>query len=151
MKIEIKTDKQKAESLKKMAEITLRRLEEIDKEKYPSNTLTDYYDVIHKLMEAITVAEGVKIKGEGAHQQLIDYIAKEKKMKPKKNLSKKTAHELNALSLKFDSIQSMASCLSISGEKIRSEYEKKGLIPKFSSEAIDIEHLKKSPLCRAWI
>lgn len=72
----IKPDKQKSVSLRKMAEITLERLEETDKEKYPSNTLTDYYDVMHKLLEAISIAEGIKIKGEGAHQELIDYIAK---------------------------------------------------------------------------
>lgn len=80
MKIEVKVDKQKAEALKKMAEITVKRLEETDKEKYPSNTLSDYYDVIHKLMESATIKEGVKIKGEGAHQQLIDYTAKKKNL-----------------------------------------------------------------------
>ena len=80
MKIEIKPDEQKAEALKKMAEITLKRLEETDKEKYPSNTLNDYYDVIHKLIEAVSINEGVKIKGEGAHQQLIDYVAKKKNL-----------------------------------------------------------------------
>ena len=74
MKIEIHPDKEKSESLKEMARITLDRLEETNKEKYPSNTLTDYYDILHKLMEAITVKAGVKIKGEGAHRQLIDYI-----------------------------------------------------------------------------
>lgn len=72
----IQPDKQKAESLKKMARITLERLKGTDTEKYPTNTLTDYYDVIHKLMEALTLAEGIKIKGEGAHQELIDYVAK---------------------------------------------------------------------------
>lgn len=72
----IRPDKQKAESLKKMADITLQRLGEIDVLKYPSNTLNDYYDIIHKLMEALTLIEGIKIKGEGAHQELIDYIAK---------------------------------------------------------------------------
>ena len=80
MKIEIKPDEQKAEALKKMAEITLKRLEETDKEKYPSNTLNDYYDVIHKLIEAVSINEGVKIKGEGAHQQLIEYVAKKKNL-----------------------------------------------------------------------
>ncbi len=69
-------DFQKAEALKKMAEITMERLKEIDHLKYPSNTLVDYYDVIHKLIEALTLKEGLKIKGEGAHQELIDYIAK---------------------------------------------------------------------------
>ena len=75
MKIKISPDIQKAEALKKMAMITIERLEETHKEKYPSNTLTDYYDVLHKLMEAISLKEGTKIKGEGAHQQLIDYLS----------------------------------------------------------------------------
>ncbi|MCX6749353.1 MAG: HEPN domain-containing protein [Candidatus Pacearchaeota archaeon] len=78
MIIKVKPDKQKAESLKKMAEITLERLKNTNNEKYPSNTLLDYYDSIHKLMEALTLKEGVKTKGEGAHQELIEYIAKNK-------------------------------------------------------------------------
>ena len=74
----VKPDKQKSESLKKMAEITLERLDKTDMDEYPSNTLLDYYDAIHKLIEALTLTEGLKIKGEGAHQELIDYIAKQK-------------------------------------------------------------------------
>jgi hypothetical protein len=58
-----------------MAETTLQRVYESDSERYPSNTLTDYYDIIHKLMEALALIKGVKIKGEGAHQELIDYVA----------------------------------------------------------------------------
>lgn len=73
-------DKQKAQALIKMAQITLERLEKTDVETYPSNTLADYYDIIHKLLEATTLQKGVKIKGEGAHQELIDYVAKEHKM-----------------------------------------------------------------------
>lgn len=69
-------DKQKADSLRKMAEITIERLGKTNMEEYPSNTLLDYYDAIHNLMEAITAREGIKIKGEGAHQELIDYLAK---------------------------------------------------------------------------
>jgi uncharacterized protein (UPF0332 family) len=76
----VKPDKQKAESLKKMAEITLERLNNTDMGKYPSNTLLDYYDIVHKLMEALTLREGIKVKGEGAHQELIDYVAKQKKI-----------------------------------------------------------------------
>lgn len=73
----IRPDKQKSNSLKKMAEITLERLKETDAEKYPTNTITDYYDVIHKLMEALGLINGIKARGEGAHQELIDYIAKQ--------------------------------------------------------------------------
>src|SRR3989338_5780994 len=73
----IKPDKQKSESLKKIAEITLERLYRTNMESYPTNTLIDYYDILHKLMEALTLKNGVKIKGEGAHQELIDYLAKQ--------------------------------------------------------------------------
>jgi hypothetical protein len=65
MIIKVKPDEQKSESLKKMAEVTLERLNRTNMEEYPSNTLSDYYDVIHKLMEALTIKEGVKSKGEG--------------------------------------------------------------------------------------
>ena len=75
----IKPDKQKPASLKKMAEITLQRLNKTDMDAYPSNTLLDFYDSIHKLLEATALKEGIKIKGEGAHQELIDYVAKQGK------------------------------------------------------------------------
>lgn len=78
MIISIKPDWQKSEALKKMAEVTMERLGKTDAEKYPSNTLVDYYDIIHKLMEATTLRDGIKIKGEGAHQELIDFLAKNK-------------------------------------------------------------------------
>lgn len=76
MKTKITPDPAKAKSLLEMAKITLIRLKETDKNKYPANTLTDYYDVLHKIMEAITSIEGTKFRGEGAHQELIDYICR---------------------------------------------------------------------------
>jgi hypothetical protein len=76
MIVKCKKDVQKSESLKKMAKITLERLKKTEIEKYPSNTLLDYYDTIHKLLEALTLREGIKIKGDGAHQELIDYVSK---------------------------------------------------------------------------
>lgn len=76
MIIHVMPDKEKAKSLLKTANITLQRLREIDNMKYPANTLTDHYDIIHKIMEAITALEGIKTKGDGAHQELIDYVCK---------------------------------------------------------------------------
>lgn len=84
MKTKIKPDKDKAISLKNMAEITLDRLSKTNKEEYPSNTLIDYYDSIHKLLEAISLIDGIKIKGEGAHQELIDFIIKKYKIEEQK-------------------------------------------------------------------
>ena len=77
MIIKISPDKSKSKALRIMAEITLERLENTDIEKYPTNTLNDYYDVIHKLMEALSLLNGIKVKGEGAHQELIDYISEQ--------------------------------------------------------------------------
>jgi len=74
MKLNIQPDKEKAKSLLALAQITLERLKEINPQKYPANTLTDYYDTIHKLLESLCLANGIKIKGDGAHQELIDYI-----------------------------------------------------------------------------
>ncbi|MBS3151422.1 hypothetical protein J4443_03535 [Candidatus Woesearchaeota archaeon] len=68
-------DREQAKALKKLAEVTLERLKKTNMEEYPTNTLIDFYDIIHNLMEAITLKEGVKAKGDGAHQELIDYVA----------------------------------------------------------------------------
>ena len=76
MKILATPDPAKSKALLEMAKVSMRRLAEIDGQKYPSNTLTDYYDILHKCMDALVCLEGVKIKGEGAHQELIDYISK---------------------------------------------------------------------------
>ncbi len=76
MMLKIQPDLQKAKALIKMARISLQRLDEINLYKYPTNTLTDCYEIMHKLMEALTLKEGIKIKGEGAHQELINYISK---------------------------------------------------------------------------
>ena len=80
MIIKVQPDRQKAKSLREMALVTFERLKETDKEKYPSNSLTDYYDIIRKLMEAITSIDGIKIKGEGAHQTIIDYVCDQYKL-----------------------------------------------------------------------
>lgn len=76
MKTRIMPDKSRANSLLAMAKTTLTRLNETDKDKYPANTLTDYYDSLHKIMDAIASAKGIKFRGEGAHQELINYICK---------------------------------------------------------------------------
>lgn len=74
--LRVQPDMQKASSLKTTALITLKRLKETDLFKYPTNSLTDYYDIVRKLMGALTLMEGVKFKGEGAHKELIDYVCR---------------------------------------------------------------------------
>tara|TARA_Y100000310_G_scaffold321147_1_gene378411 strand:+ start:2790 stop:3194 length:405 start_codon:yes stop_codon:yes gene_type:complete len=77
VQIQIKPDKEKAKYLVEMAELTQERLNLFNKKTFASNTLTDYYDILHKLMEAITCLDGIKFKGESAHYQLTKYICKE--------------------------------------------------------------------------
>ncbi|MFT4261318.1 MAG: hypothetical protein ACMXX9_02715 [Candidatus Woesearchaeota archaeon] len=72
----ITPDNQKSKALKLMAEKSLERLKETNIDKYPSNSLSDYYDIIHKLLDSIMYKKGVKIKGEGAHYELIEYCFK---------------------------------------------------------------------------
>ncbi len=77
MQITIRPDIAKAKSLRESSLTTLKRLEETDLEKYPSNTLKDYYDIIKGLMESLLYLEGIKMKGEGAHYETIEYVCKE--------------------------------------------------------------------------
>lgn len=73
----VSADIQKVRALAKMARITKERLEKTDMLAYPSNTLVDYYDILHKLVEALALLKGIKVKGEGAHRELIEYICRE--------------------------------------------------------------------------
>jgi len=78
MKRKVEIDKQKSKSLIKMAKITLERLGDINSLKYPSNTLNDYYNIIHQLAECICCSYGFKFSGDGAHAELLNFIFSEK-------------------------------------------------------------------------
>lgn len=80
MIIETQPDKEKAKALRNIAKITLNRLSETDKTKYPSNSLTDYYDIIRKLLDALNILDGIKFKGEGAHIESINYACEKYKI-----------------------------------------------------------------------
>ena len=74
MKRIVSVDKGRAISLKRMADLTLKRLHSYDLLKYPSNTLNDFYDVIHQLSESFCSIKGIKFWGEGAHAELIGFV-----------------------------------------------------------------------------
>ena len=69
---------ERAKALRKMAESQLRRLEETPKQEYPSQTIVDYHDIMHKYCEAIASEEGINFRGERAHEELIDYVARKR-------------------------------------------------------------------------
>ncbi len=72
--IDITPDKEEARSLGKMADRTLERIAETDKERFTTQVVKDYYDVIHYLLEGIGMGLGKKVKGRGAHAELISFI-----------------------------------------------------------------------------
>ncbi|MBI2564834.1 hypothetical protein HYV79_02485 [Candidatus Woesearchaeota archaeon] len=118
MLTKIQPDKQKAQALKIMAEITLQRLETTELTKYPSNTLTDYYDTLHKIMEAITLSEGIKFKGDGAHQELIDYISQKHNLgEPTKQFLQQMREYRNRIS--YEGFMINKNYITLNQEKIK--------------------------------
>jgi hypothetical protein len=59
-----------------MAKSTLEMIQDIDKTKFPSNILKEYYDVIRELVGVIMILDGYKIIGENAHKEAFEYIQK---------------------------------------------------------------------------
>ncbi len=57
-----------------MAGSTLQMVQELKAAKFPSQVTKGYYDVIRELISALALLEGSKTQGEGAHQDLIDYL-----------------------------------------------------------------------------
>jgi len=72
--IRITPNKEKANSIFKMVEITLEMIKQIDKNKFPSNIAKEYYEVIRELISIILLLDGYKTVGEGAHKRQIGYL-----------------------------------------------------------------------------
>lgn len=64
-----------------MAGNTINRIAETDKGEYPTQIIKDYHDVIHYLLEAISLTMGKKVKGKGAHAELIGLVSREHGLK----------------------------------------------------------------------
>ena len=72
--IRITPNKEKAKSILKMVDTTLEMIKQIDKSRFPSNIVKEYYDVIRELISIILLLDGYKITGEGAHKKQIEYL-----------------------------------------------------------------------------
>lgn len=74
--LRVAPNKMKAKSILKMVEDTLKMIDELDGSRFPSNVTKEYYDVIRELASIILLLDGYKIRGEGAHKRLFEYIEK---------------------------------------------------------------------------
>ena len=72
--LKIMPDKEKAKSILKMVNITLEMIKLIDKNKFPSNVIKEYYEVIRELISIILLLDGYKAIGEKAHKKQIEYL-----------------------------------------------------------------------------
>jgi hypothetical protein len=68
----VKPDIHKAKALEKMADELYERVKFFSIQTYPSANISDYYDIIHMLLEAISANKGFRIKGDSAHIKLIE-------------------------------------------------------------------------------
>lgn len=73
----ITPDKEKATAMLKMSEKIEERIQDTEIGRFPSQVLTDYYDILHNLMEGISSADGFKSEGKGTHKKLIDWTTSE--------------------------------------------------------------------------
>ncbi len=108
--IRITPDKEKAKSIKKMSEITSEMIKTIDIERFPSNILKDYYDVIRELITAILLLDGYKFIGEEAHKKSIQYI--------EQNYNEFTKYEIVML----DDLRILRNKVAYDGFFIKKEY-----------------------------
>ena len=70
--IKVTPNREKADSILNMVNKTLEMISEIDAEKFPSNVIKEYYEVIRELLSVLLLLDGYKTIGEGAHKTLID-------------------------------------------------------------------------------
>ena len=73
--IKITPNKEKARSILKMVEVSLERIQLTNLNKFVSNIVKDYYDVIRELISVILLLDGFKVIGEEAHKKLIEYFS----------------------------------------------------------------------------
>jgi len=111
--IKITPDKEKAGSILKMVETTLEMIKTINTNKFPTNIVKEYYEILRELMTAILLLDGYKTEGEGAHKRLIEYIGE--------NYKQLTEHEISLL----DDLRITRNKISYDGFFIKEDYLKR--------------------------
>lgn len=73
--VKITSNKEKAKSILKMAEVSLKAIKTRNQRKFTSIVTKEYYEVIRELMSIVLLLDGYKTEGEGSHKKLIDYLS----------------------------------------------------------------------------
>lgn len=72
--IRVSPNIERAKSIYSMSINTLEMISTIDKKKYSSNIIKQYYDVIRELASVLMLLDGFKSIGDNAHKETIEYI-----------------------------------------------------------------------------
>ncbi|MFP4403763.1 MAG: hypothetical protein ACLFPJ_05410 [Candidatus Woesearchaeota archaeon] len=108
MRENITPDNYKAKALFKMANELLERTKYIPIKKFPSPNLSDFYDIIHMLIEALFSMKGIKFRGDGAHIETIDeaknqgYISESDRVFIQQIRSMRNRHKYEGFSISID-------------------------------------------------
>ena len=81
MILKITPDKEKAKSILQLIKEREDFVKTIDNEKFSTNTVENYYEIIKELASALILLDGFKSTGENAHKDLIDYLINYKEFK----------------------------------------------------------------------
>lgn len=84
--ITITPDKNKVVSILRMSELTLEMVKTIDIERFPTNIIKEYYEIIREMISVIILLDGFKIIGDKAHKGMIDYLERSYKEFSKKEM-----------------------------------------------------------------
>lgn len=109
----VSPDKEKAKSILKMATISLDMVKTIDLERFPSNVVKEYYDIIRELISTILLLDGYKTYGEGAHMKLIEYL--------KMNCKQFSGYEISVI----DDLRNLRNKISYDGFFVQKDYVKR--------------------------
>lgn len=74
--IRVTPDRQRAQSIFKMAKTSLEMVESLDAEKFSSHIVKEYYEILRELLSILLLLDGYKTYGQGAHKNIIVYVAK---------------------------------------------------------------------------
>src|SRR3989339_238709 len=74
MIIKISSDKEKARSILQLTKEREDFVKSIDHNKFSTNAVENYYEIIKELAGALLLLDGLKSIGDYAHKDLIDYL-----------------------------------------------------------------------------
>src|SRR3989344_9155629 len=74
MIIKVTTDKEKVKSMLILIKEREEFVSSIDNEKFTTNTVENYYELIKELASSLILLDGFKSIGENAHRDLIDHL-----------------------------------------------------------------------------